>query len=72
MEKKLSETESQILEIIKSGIKKNGYSPTRQEIADKLKIKKNGRVYVNVMLLRMKKKGVISLSKNGWRNIRIK
>ncbi len=68
MNTKLSPKEEIVYKFIKKSVRKNGYAPTRQEIADELGVEKHGRSYVHRVLENMEMKGYVSLGK-GWRNI---
>jgi len=65
----LTDREQKIWGYILGYMADNGYSPTRQEIADSLKF--NNRQIVQVHLVNMMKKGYVDLKGRGWRNIKV-
>ena len=65
----LTKKEEDILAYIYGYTEDNGYSPTRQEIAWKFEMTKNGADY---FVLQLEKKGKIKICGSKWRNIKIK
>lgn len=64
-----TDKEEKILVYIYGYIDDNGYSPTRQEIADKFDMQKAGADYFINQLVKKKK---IIILPNKWRNIEIR
>ena len=67
VKEKLSDREKQIWVYLLGYFSDNGYSPTRQEIADVLKF--SNLPQIHKCLYNMQKKGWIKLSEHKWRNI---
>jgi len=65
----LTARETDILAYIYGYTDDNGYSPTRQEIAEKFKMTKNGADY---FVLQLEKKDKIKIVGSKWRNIKLK
>jgi repressor LexA len=64
----LTSREEEILAYIYGYIDDNGYSPTRQEIAEKFKMRKAAADY---FVNQLSEKGKIKITPNRWRNIKI-
>jgi SOS-response transcriptional repressor LexA len=64
----LTAKETDILAFIYGYIGDNGYPPTRQEIAGKFSITKQGANYFIIKLISKKK---LKINRNKWRNIEI-
>lgn len=67
--KKMSEKANKILNIIKTFIEKNGYSPTVREIQKEANLKSIATVHEHIQ--RLEAKGYITYVKNKSRTIRI-
>lgn len=65
----ITEKENEILAFIYGYIDDNGYSPTRQEIADKFKMSSRGADY---FVSQLENKNKLKIASNKWRNIKIK
>lgn len=65
----LTEKENEILAYIYGYIIDHGFSPTRQEIADKIGASKAGAGYFVAQLV---EKGKLKITNSRWRNIKIK
>jgi SOS-response transcriptional repressor LexA len=69
----LSALETKAYKFIEKYVAKNGFSPTRQEIADGLGIKaKQAKSRVHLLLVNMQHKGYVKLQKAKWRNIKLR
>jgi SOS-response transcriptional repressor LexA len=64
----LTEKENEVLAYIYGYISDNGFSPTRQEIAKKIKTSRPGADYFVTQLV---EKGKLKIGQNKWRNIKI-
>lgn len=65
----LTEKEQGILAYIYGYIDENNYSPTRQEIADKFGMTKNGADY---FVMQLEGKGKLKITGSKWRNIKVR